>query len=119
MGLSNPYQAFDENMARGVAKSDAVTNLHARWPKADLRIFQALSEAEASQKMVRTCALDQLATGMILNEEVRAQNGVLIVARGQEVSYPLIVKLKDFYEKHAIKGTISVAVTPLASAGAV
>ncbi len=110
--------AFDEHMAKGDAKTDAISDLHLRWPKADPRIFQALSEidAEANQKTVRTCSIEHLTTGMVLNEEIRTQNDILIVARGQEVTYPLIVKLKNFYEKQAIKGTVSVAVARVASA---
>jgi hypothetical protein len=110
--------AFDEHMARGRAKTAAIGDLHARWPRADPRIFYALSEveAEACEKVVRACPLSELVAGMVLNEEVRTSNGMLIVAKGQEVTYPLIVKLKNFHEKRAIQGTISVAVPRIAAA---
>jgi response regulator RpfG family c-di-GMP phosphodiesterase len=103
---------FDELIQRGVGKSAALNDLRHRWKEMDPKIFQALSEveAEASESVIRSCAFDALSAGMILNEEVRTQTGLLIVAKGQEVTFPLIVKLKNFLEKDAIRGNVSVSV---------
>jgi FixJ family two-component response regulator len=103
---------FDELLCRGHARSSAMTELVFRYQGVDPRIFQALDELEpeVSPTAVRVCPLDELATGMILHREVRGPNGLLIVAKGQEVTFPLILKLKNFHEKGAIPGAIEVSV---------
>ena len=45
---------------------------------------------------------------MVLNQEVRTKEGVLVVAKGQEVTFAVIAKLKNFSKKGAIPETTSV-----------
>jgi response regulator RpfG family c-di-GMP phosphodiesterase len=103
---------FDEQFQRGVAKAALLKDLRSRWSGMDTAIFDALSEVEAEtgQKVVQTCTFDVLSIGMTFNEEVRTERGLLIVAKGQEVTFPLIVKLKNFLEKQEIFGKVSVTV---------
>jgi response regulator RpfG family c-di-GMP phosphodiesterase len=101
---------FDEQFQRGVGKAAVLKDLRSRWSGMDAAIFEALSEVEAEtgQKVVQTCTFDALSIGMTFNEEVRTERGLLIVAKGQEVTFPLIVKLKNFLEKREIFGKVSV-----------
>jgi CheY-like chemotaxis protein len=103
---------FDEQLQRGVAKASVLKELRTRWSAIDQKIFLALAdvEAEASQSKMQTTTFDVLSVGMTINEEVRTKNGLLIVAKGQEVTFPLIVKLKNFLEKGEIFGKVSVSV---------
>ena len=39
---------------------------------------------------------------MVLEEELRTKSGLLLVAKGQEVTPTLILKLKNFLEKGSI-----------------
>jgi FixJ family two-component response regulator len=112
---------FDEQFQRGVGTIAAITAVRTRYPQLEPTIFQALNavSAELGESTIRSCPVAELSTGMVLNEEVRTQNGLLIVAKGQEVTFPLIVKLKNFLEKNAICGQISVAVPKLAAKAAV
>jgi hypothetical protein len=57
---------------------------------------------------VHTCPIPELSAGMIIHQEVRTNAGLLIVAKGQEVTFPLIVKLKNFHQKKAITGSVVV-----------
>jgi len=54
---------------------------------------------------------------MIVQQEVRTNEGALLISKGQEVTPPLIIKLKNFHARHLIYGevTVSVATTTLAS----
>ncbi len=104
--------AFDEAVCKGIEKSQALDEVRLKWHGADPRIVQALSEVEveANQTSVRNCPIDQLVPGLILNEEVRTRTGLLIVAKGQEVTFPLILKLQNFHERGAINcDTLSVS----------
>lgn len=113
--------AFDEAVCKGVKKSKALDEVRLKWNGADPRIFQALSEVEveANQMSVRNCPIEELVPGLILNEEVRTRNGLLIVAKGQEVTFPLVLKLQNFYERGAISSaslSVSAPKAPASSA---
>jgi hypothetical protein len=47
---------------------------------------------------------------MILNENLRSTTGVLLAAKGHEVSYALVKAVRNFVEDGTVKGTVLVAV---------
>jgi CheY-like chemotaxis protein len=102
--------AFDEFLRKGLSRTEAGTRLARQFRGLDSRIVYALVELdpEVDAAEVRTCTIEELVAGMILDEDVYAKNGFLIVAKGQEVTLPLTLKLKTFSEKQAIKTTIRV-----------
>lgn len=104
--------AFDELLCRDMSKTEAANRLLRQNRDMDPRIFQALVELqpESDEREVRTCALEHLSTGMILQQDVRTHAGMLIVAKGQEVTFPLILKLKNFQKKGSIEDSLSVSV---------
>jgi response regulator RpfG family c-di-GMP phosphodiesterase len=104
--------AFDELVRKGVSESEAANRLCEEHKDFDPRILQALVESEAGkdQRQVHTCTLDQLSPfGMALAEELRTTTGVLLVAKGQEVTSALILKLRSFLEKGAIGHTVVIS----------
>jgi len=111
--------AFDELLRFGHSRTEAAHRLARQHRDLDRRIFEALVELEPEiqQKETRTCAIEELAAGMILEQEVRTDTGLLVVAKGQEVTLPLILKLKTFHGKQAIDGTVMVSlpISPAAS----
>jgi response regulator RpfG family c-di-GMP phosphodiesterase len=102
---------FDELIRKGASKTEAAHQLARRFQGIDGRIFEALVELEpeTAEMERRTCSLEDLSVGMILNEDVRTAAGSLIVAKGQEITLPLILKLKNFHEKGAFTGTVTVS----------
>ena len=58
----------------------------------------------------RTCLIRELGPGMILQQEVRTHAGVLLVTKGQEITYPLILRLRNFADKQAISDKVLVLV---------
>jgi len=101
---------FDELLRKGLSRTEAGTRLARQFRDVDPKVFYALVELdpEVSDAEIRTCTVEELAVGMILDEDVYAKNGTLIVAKGQEVTLPLIMKLKTFHEKQTIRSTIRV-----------
>jgi response regulator RpfG family c-di-GMP phosphodiesterase len=98
--------AFDELVSKGRSQNEAAKVLAREHPNFDPRIFQALVEAGGDDKnkaILRSCDIDELLPFvMVLEEELRTKSGLLLVAKGQEVTPVLIVKLKNFLEKGAI-----------------
>ena len=55
---------------------------------------------EKSKTEVRACDIAELIPyDMVLQEELRTKTGILLVAKGQDVTPTLILKLKSFLEK--------------------
>lgn len=104
--------AFDELLRQGQSRTEAAHQLARRFKNLDPKIFYALVELEPDLEKAerQTCSIDSLALGTILDQDVRTNKGVLIVAKGQEVTHPLKLKLKSFHEKGAIDDWIQVAV---------
>ena len=102
--------AFDELLRKGLSRTEAGTRVARQFRDVDPKVFYALVELDpdVSDAEMRTCTVEELAVGMILDEDIYARNGTLIVAKGQEVTLPLIMKLKVFHEKQTIRSTIRV-----------
>jgi ActR/RegA family two-component response regulator len=78
---------------------DAVLmHLHARSQEFGRDLVDALSdmEPEIARKELRKVQTARLATGMILDQELRNHQGMLVVARGQEITRALLIKLENF-----------------------
>ena len=73
-------------------------------------------DPNAESGEIRKCWIDELSPGMIIQEEMRTSEGALLVSQGQEVTPPLILKLKNFHAWRLIAGdvTVSMPTTTLA-----
>lgn len=108
--------AFDDLMGKGLSKKEAADRLSQEHKDFDPRIFRALRELELDpeeiQTVVHICTVDELVpVGMVVEQEVRTKAGLLLVAKGQEVTEALILRLKSFQEDGAIGGTATVTVS--------
>jgi len=103
---------FDSLVRQGRSRTEAAHTLGRLHKGLDSRILMALVEVEpeAREKKVRTCRIEEIAPGMVIDQDIRTESGLLITARNQEVTSPLILKLKNYYEKGAIAGDIVVSV---------
>lgn len=111
--------AFDELVRLDVSKTEAAHRVAVQQRDLDPRIFEALVELKTEEHEIRQCPVQKLVVGMILRQDIENENGVLIVAKGQEVTLPLILKLKNFYKKAAADATIEVGVPGEMAAAAV
>jgi response regulator RpfG family c-di-GMP phosphodiesterase len=98
---------FEDLRAKGLTRNEAVERMAQEHRNFDARIFQALLEldltSEKTQAVVLNCTIDDLIpSGMVLEKEVRTKAGLLLVAKGQEVTEALILRLKSFREYGAI-----------------
>jgi response regulator RpfG family c-di-GMP phosphodiesterase len=104
--------AFDELVTRGLSQAEAANRLSRQHAEFDTRIFQALVEmdGEKSKMEVRSCDISELIPyDMVLEEELRTKTGMLLVAKGQDITPTLILKLKNFLEKGAIGRKVAIS----------
>ncbi len=100
--------AFDARIRRGSSRSEAAAAVARLDDDLDPRVAVALVEVEPDphEKQMHTCRIEEIVPGMFVEEDVRTEAGLLIVAKNQEVTPSVLLKLKNYYEKSAIIGDI-------------
>ena len=96
---------FDVLTWRGLSEPDAILALRERTGQYDPEILGALEELVgfAEAYAPREVALNELTTQMILAEDVRADNGALLVSKGQEVTTSIRQRLMNFARNGRLK----------------
>lgn len=112
--------AFDTRVRQGSSRTESAYAVGRLHPDLDERVMLALVEVEpdAHEKKVHTCRIEAIAPGMVIEQDVRTTAGLLIIARYQEVTASVILKLKNYYEKGGIVGDISVSTLAAAAVAA-
>jgi hypothetical protein len=83
------------------------------WPEQFARpVVDALAnlEFETRPMEARMCSLSDLECEMVLQEDVRTAVGMLLVAKGTQINYALLVRLRNFLRRSTISGTVLVHV---------
>ncbi|HEY1677393.1 MAG TPA: HD domain-containing phosphohydrolase [Candidatus Sulfotelmatobacter sp.] len=105
--------AFDNLKMAGLAEAEAVAELRKRENEFDPQLLEALLEVGSASVSFerRTIPISSLACGMILEQEVRTQSrGLLLAAKGQEVTPLLQIKLGRLAQWGSIEDKIEVSV---------
>lgn len=102
--------AYDQLLSQGQTHVQALRQLRSNPKEFDASIVADLTdlEPETQPVEVRNCPISELERGMVLEQEVRTNTGLLVVAKGQEVTYPLLVRLRNFWQRGAIPGSVLV-----------
>jgi hypothetical protein len=102
---------FDELMQKGECRGGAWTILNRRFKNLDTKILDALidTEQESEHSQVRSRTVAEISPGMIVREDVFSAKGSLPAAKGQDVTAPLILKLKNFQDSGAFSGAFLVS----------
>jgi response regulator RpfG family c-di-GMP phosphodiesterase len=104
---------FDLLEMRGLSVSDALGTMEQRLGWYDPRLlaaFAAQHGAEASRVSLQEMRLSQVRVGMVFAAEVRSENGMLLVARGQEASLSLVERIRHQWSGFASKSMVSMLV---------
>jgi hypothetical protein len=90
--------AFDDLRMKPLSIEDAIARLHSRRSEFEGGLIDALSDIkpQATKMTLRKVSTLKLAIGMILEQEVRNKNGMLLVAKGHEITPALLIKLDNF-----------------------
>jgi CheY-like chemotaxis protein len=95
---------FDAGMCGGLSVEDALSRLKLRPDQYDPLLVEALSDATipATAYLPRRVTMSDLRSGMVLDQDVRNASGLLLIARGHEVTLPLLIRLKSLVSTGAI-----------------
>ena len=104
--------AFDQRVGRGETPQAAATVLLARPGEYNPRIVHALVDVrfDTMAHHPAVVSIARLEPGMIIDEDVRTHAGLLLVARGQETTHPLLIHLRNFHHHRAIADEVRVLV---------
>lgn len=106
--------ALDYNTLKwsGLDDIDAMVKLRERSGWYDPKVTKALEAAIGFEEAfeVREVGLNDLTVNMTLAEDVRTEDGMIVVGRGQEVTSPMCQRLKNFSRRRVIVEPIRVLV---------
>ena len=104
--------AFDHLRIKLASDSAAIANLVTRRTEFDRELVDALNGVKAvgGGMESRKVSTLKLATGMVLDQDVRNKEGMLLVAKGQEITSALLIKLDNFAKAALIDKEIQVLV---------
>jgi hypothetical protein len=103
--------AFDLQLRKGGSRVDAAHFLSMKFADLDSKVVEAMIELEpeTAGKDSQSVSIVDLSAGVVLDQEVRSKAGILIAAKGQEITSPLLLKLKSFSAKGSIEGKVMVS----------
>lgn len=105
--------AFDELKMRGYSDRQAIAKLQSGPSCKDAgRFFPLLATLPPidAEMTAREIEISDLESGMVLDQEIRSNSGLLLAGKGQEVTYPLMVRLRNIFQRRAIKDKVGVLV---------
>jgi len=103
--------AYEKLIHKGTSRTDVIRTLSRQNEDFSPEFFQALItlDPNAEEGEIRKCRIEDLVPGMIIQQEVRTPDGMLLVSKGQEVTSALVLKLKNFHARRAITGDVTVS----------
>jgi response regulator RpfG family c-di-GMP phosphodiesterase len=106
---------FDILESQGSSVALAIDTMRGRSDRYEPRVVEALAELRAAQSAavgIREVFLSTLCSGMVFVDDVKMQNGMLLVARGYEVTPGLLERVRNL-----APGTIKEPLRVLLKAG--
>jgi hypothetical protein len=102
--------AFDQRVSHGDTLAAAVGALRTRPNEYNARLVAALADVrfDAMSHQPLVIPVSRLEAGMIINQEVRTKTGLLLVGRGQETTFAMLLRLQNFCQNGAIADTVHV-----------
>jgi FixJ family two-component response regulator len=110
--------AYEQLIHKGKSRTEAVHTLTMQNKGFTPAFFEALVtlDPNAEEGQTQKCRIELLAPGMIIQDEIRTSEGGLVVAKGQEATPPLILKLKNLRARRVIGGEVTVSLPATALA---
>ena len=89
--------AFDDLRMKRLSIEDAIARLHSRHSEFERELVDGLNDIvpPVAKMAVRKVSTLKLAVGMVVEQEIRTKEGMLLVAKAQEITLALLVKLEN------------------------
>ncbi len=103
---------FDLLQNRGLSKAEVYKTMVSQKGVYDPNVLKALEEflGEEAKYEIKDLPLKQILPGMIFGQEVRTKTGLLLLAKGHEANWTVLLKLKEFAERIGIEEPIKVLI---------
>lgn len=103
---------FDQFVINGMSKQDALARLRTHPEEYNPELVAQLSGFHLDDvgEIAKMLRVKDLKTGMIADSDIRAHNGLLLVPKGQEISYPVLERLRNFARQIGIVEPVRVLV---------
>jgi hypothetical protein len=103
---------FDQLVVRGHSTESAWHWLSSRSGEYNPQVLAPLEDFRFSSVTYRSTvmSLARLEAGMVIDEDIRTNSGLLLVARGHETTAAMLVRLRNFRQSSAIPQTVRVLV---------
>ena len=101
---------FDTLILRGMNQSEALHFMKRQEGNYNPEVLSTLQSTpiERNDIRVRNVEVDGLHTRMVFNQNVTAENGLVLVRKGKEVTFTVIEMLKSFNDGIGVKAPIRV-----------
>jgi hypothetical protein len=101
--------AYDTLLSRDKSSEEAIADLKEHPNKYDPALVQALIAGKGGASFeVMTLPITKLKPGMILDQNIHSVSGTLLVAKGQELSTAVLLRLISSEENEIISGPVRV-----------
>lgn len=103
---------FDQFMINGLTKQDALARLRKHPEEYNPELVAQLSGFHLDEvgEIAKVMRVKDLKTGMIADSDIRSHNGLLLVPKGQEITYPVLERLRNFARQVGIVEPVRVLV---------
>lgn len=103
--------AYEKLVHKGNSRTEAANTLSRQNRGFRPDFFEALVtlDPNAEEGGIRRCRIEDLRAGMIIQQDVRTVDNTLLVSKGQEVTAPLLIKLKNLHERRSISADVTVS----------
>jgi hypothetical protein len=100
-------------LSSGSGNEESLSQLLSRSKEFARVVVDALAnlELETRRMEARMCLISELECDMVLQEDVRTATDMLLVAKGTQISYALLARLRNFLRRDPISGTVLVHLT--------
>ncbi len=104
--------AFDQLRLKLSSDAEAIAKLCTRRTEFELELVNALNgiRAVGGGMEPRRVSTLKLATGMVLDQDIRNKEGMLLVAKGQELTSAVLIRLENFAKAGLIEKEVQVLV---------
>jgi response regulator RpfG family c-di-GMP phosphodiesterase len=101
---------LDQLIAWGLPPVSALAELRRRSHAHNPELLAALENLPASpgDKEIVKIEIANLSIGMVVCEDIRTSAGVCVISKGQEVTYPLLERLRNLTTQESLSGTVGV-----------
>jgi response regulator RpfG family c-di-GMP phosphodiesterase len=100
--------AYDQLLSGGNGHEESLSQLRSHPEQFARLVVGALGNLnlETQGMETRKCMSSELECDMVLQEDVRTANGMLLIAKGTQISYAVLARLRNFLRRNTLPGTV-------------